>query len=53
MRLEEFCAKLHRSESTVLKNWKRTQEALERQGILVTRAGSGASAQYFIEYRPK
>lgn len=53
MKLDEFCEEIGRSPNTVLKNWKRTQESLEKKGILVKRAGTGKSAQYFVEYQPK
>lgn len=50
MKLNEFCEELNRSEATILKNWERTKQTLEKQGIIITKIGKGRSAQYYVEY---
>ena len=50
MTLKEAAQQLGVSENTLYKNFKRTQETLEKYGIVVTRWGRGKTADYQIEY---
>ena len=47
MTLKEAAQQLGRSESTIYKNFKRTQQALLKKGIILTRWGKD---DYEIEY---
>lgn len=50
MTLKEAAQQLGKSENTIYKNFKRTQETLEKYGIILTRWGRGKTADYQIEY---
>jgi len=47
MTLQEVAQQLGKSESTIYKNFKRTQESLLKKGIILTRWGTD---DYEIEY---
>ena len=47
MTLQEVAQDLHRSEKTIYKQFKRTQEALLKKGIILTRWGPD---DYELEY---
>ena len=51
MTLQEVCRVLGKSEGTIKKNFKRTQENLAKKGIILTRAGIGETAIYKVEYK--
>ena len=50
MTLKEVCLTLGKSESTILRNFSRTQQNLKKKGILLMKWGEGRSAEYEIEY---
>ena len=50
MTLKEVALTLGRSESTILRNFARTQANLKKKGILLMKWGEGKSAYYEIEY---
>lgn len=51
MTLEELCNEIGRSENTILKHFKRTQETLAKQGIYIEKYGAGRTAKYTLEYK--
>lgn len=50
MTLKEVSLTLGKSESTILRNFSRTQANLRKKGILLMKWGEGKSAEYEIEY---
>lgn len=50
MTLQEVAAALGKSLSTLQNNFPRTQEALAKRGIILTKWGWGKNAEYEIEY---
>jgi hypothetical protein len=50
MTLKEVALTLGKSESTILRNFARTQANLRKKGILLMKWGEGKSAEYEIEY---
>jgi transcriptional antiterminator len=48
MTLKETALRLGKSENTIYKNFKRTQETLAKRGIILTRI---AKDNYTIEYK--
>lgn len=50
MTLQEVALTLGKSESTIARNFERTQANLKKKGILLMRWGSGKNAEYEIEY---
>jgi predicted transcriptional regulator len=53
MTLQEVSQKLGKSEATIYKNFKRTQETLAKKGIILKREGKGETVSYSIEYENK
>lgn len=49
--LEELAKEVGRSENTLLKNFKVTQERLAKRGIVITKYGMGKTAKYKVEYK--
>lgn len=50
MTLKEVALTLGKSESTILRNFARTQANLRKKGILLMKWGEGKNAEYEIEY---
>lgn len=50
MNITEVALTLGKSESTILRNFARTQANLKKKGILLMKWGEGRSAEYEIEY---
>ena len=50
MTLQEVCRFLGKSESTLKKSFKRTQENLAKKGIILTKKGIGETAIYEVAY---
>lgn len=50
MTLQEAALRLGKSESTLLRNFERTQKNLKKRGILLSKNGSGKDAEFEIEY---
>lgn len=50
LNLQELCIALSRSPSTLMTNFKRTQEAFAKKGIIITKQGEGKNAIYLITY---
>ena len=50
MTLQEVCRVLGKSESTLKKSFKRTQENLAKKGIILTKTGIGETAIYEVAY---
>lgn len=50
MTLKEAALTLGKSESTLLRNFERTQANLLKKGIILMKWGEGRSAEYEIEY---
>ena len=53
MTLEELAQTLGREKITLDKNFPRTQQALAKKGIIVTKWGWGNNAEYEIEYEER
>lgn len=51
MKLKELCEILNKSESTLMTNFSRTKNNLEKKGIILTKIGEGKNAEYFIQYK--
>jgi hypothetical protein len=50
MTLKEVARQLGKSEKTIYYNFPRTQEALRKKGIILSRWGRGKDVEYEIEY---
>lgn len=50
MTLKEVALLLGKSESTIARNFRRTQENLKKKGILLMKWGEGKDADYEVEY---
>lgn len=50
MTLREVAAMLGKSESTLQRNFRRTQENLRKKGILLMKWGEGKDAEYEVEF---
>ena len=50
MTLKEVSLTLGKSESTIARNFARTQRNLKKKGILLMKWGEGKKAEYEIEY---
>jgi hypothetical protein len=50
MTLKEVALTLGKSESTIARNFARTQANLRKKGILLMKWGEGKNAEYEIEY---
>ena len=50
MTLQEVCRILGKSENTLKRNFKRTQENLAKKGIILTKKGIGETAVYEVSY---
>ena len=50
MTIKEVALQLGLKESTLRKNFPRTQETLRKKGIILMRWGYGKKAEYDIEY---
>ena len=50
MTVTELAFMLGKNESTLLRNFSRTQKNLEKKGIIITKWGKGKNAEYEIEY---
>ncbi len=50
MTLKEVAQQLGKSELTIYRNFKRTQENLAKHGIILTKWGRGEYTEYEIEY---
>jgi hypothetical protein len=50
MTLKEVALTLGKSESTIQRNFARTQANLRKKGILLMKWGEGRNAEYEIEY---
>ena len=50
MTLQEVCKILGKSENTLITNFKRTKENLEKKGIILIKEGIGKNANYIIQY---
>ena len=50
MTLKELANMLDRSEKTIYKQWKRTQKAFAKKGIIITRWGKGENIEYEVEF---
>ena len=50
MTLQEVCKILGKSENTLKRNFKRTQENLAKKGIILTKKGIGETAIYEVAY---
>lgn len=50
MTLKEVALTLGKSESTIARNFARTQANLQKKGILLMKWGKGKNAEYEIEY---
>lgn len=50
MTLKEVAFTLGLKESTLRKQFPRTQETLRKKGIIITKWGYGKNAEYDIEY---
>ena len=48
MTLFELSEKLNKSPSTLMTNFKRTQENLKKKGIIVIKEGEGKNANYIM-----
>ena len=50
MTLQEVCKFLGKSEITLVKSFKRTQENLRKKGIILDKQGIGKTAFYTVTY---
>lgn len=50
MNITELCKRLGKSESTLLKNFTRTQINLAKKGIIIEKEGTGKNADYRLTY---
>lgn len=50
MTLEEVCKELHKTKSTLITNFSRTQKNLAKKGIILIKEGQGEKANYIILY---
>ena len=50
MTLREVALLLGKSESTLKRNFRRTQENLKKKGIILMKWGEGKDAEYEVEY---
>lgn len=48
--MKELANMLDRSEKTIYKQWKRTQKAFAKKGIIITRWGKGENIEYEVEF---
>lgn len=48
MTLFELSKKLNKSPSTLMTNFRRTQENLKKKGIIIIKEGEGKNANYII-----
>lgn len=53
MKLEELAQILGREKVTLGRNFPRTQQALAKKGIIITKWGWGEDAEYEIEYEER
>lgn len=51
MTLQEVCKILGKSENTLITNFNRTKENLEKKGIILIKEGIGKNANYIIQYK--
>lgn len=50
MTLQEVSLRLGKSEETIKNQFPRTRDNLAKKGIILSKVGKGASAEYFIAY---
>lgn len=53
MTLREVAYLLGKSEKTIQKNLRRTQDTLRKRGIILTKWGEGKNAEYDLEYEER
>ena len=53
MTLKEIAFLLGKSEKTIEKNLKRTQDTLRKKGIILIKWGRGEDADYELEYEER